>query len=363
VTTTNGVVNVTPVTKTNYAYIMDWDDYYAPAALHYMQSKGLKVASAFKPFSANTNAGNKKFNYGSIMVPVSKQEKDAEEVFTIVKEAQLRFKVPVYATNTGFSTSGVDLGSRNLQYIEQPKAAMIIGDGVNSYEAGEVWHLLDTRIGMPITKIQSNRLSRISLDDYNTLVMVSNWGSAVDSMQQKKIKDWVSKGNTLITIAGASRWAIQKKLVKEKFTEKEKDTAKGKEVERLPYVDAGEINGAKQVGGAIFEVDLDITHPLGFGYRDSKVPVYKNNTVFIAPSKSAYGTVAKYTENAHIDGYISEDNYENLLKPSASVVVSSIGGGRVILFADNPNFRGAWYGTNRMFLNAVFLGGEIRAPE
>lgn len=362
ITSTEEIVNVTPVTKTNYAYIMDWDDYYAPAALHYMQENGLKVASAFKPFSANTNAGNKNFHYGSVMIPVSKQEKDAEEVFTIVKEAQMRFNVPVYSANTGFSTSGVDLGSSNLRYIEQPKAAMIIGDGVNSYEAGEVWHLLDRRVEMPITKIHSNMLSRVSLDDYNTLVMVSSWGSAVDSIQQKKIKEWVSNGNTLITIGGASKWAIDKKLVKEQLTKKEKDTAKNKEVKRLPYVDARENDGAKQVGGAIFEVDLDITHPLGFGYRNSKLPVYKNNEVFIKPSKSAYSTVAKYTEDAHIDGYISDDNYENLLKPSASVIVSRIGGGRVVMFADNPNFRGAWYGTNRMFLNAIFLGGEIRIP-
>ena len=38
---------------------------------------------------------------------------------------------------------------------------------------GEVWHLLDTRIGMPLTKIRLNQFPRISLDKYTTLVMVS----------------------------------------------------------------------------------------------------------------------------------------------------------------------------------------------
>ena len=32
------------------------------------------------------------------------------------------------------------------------------------------------------------------------------------------------------------------------------------------------------------------------------------------------------------------------------------------MFADNPNFRGAWYGTNRLFLNAIFLGDKIDIP-
>ncbi|MGB1451291.1 MAG: zinc carboxypeptidase, partial [Marinirhabdus sp.] len=118
----------------------------------------------------------------------------------------------------------------------------------------------------------------------------------------------------------------------------------------------------EQVGGAIFEVDLDLTHPLGFGYRSAKLPVYKNNKVFLAPSKNAYSTVAKYTADPHIDGYISKDNLNQLLKPSASLIVSPIGRGRVILFADNPNFRGSWYGTNKLFLNALFLGGKIRVP-
>jgi hypothetical protein len=34
----------------------------------------------------------------------------------------------------------------------------------------------------------------------------------------------------------------------------------------------------------------------------------------------------------------------------------------VVLFADNPNFRGSWYGTNRLFLNALFLGQHIQVP-
>ena len=85
--------------------------------------------------------------------------------------------------------------------------------------------------------------------------------------------------------------------------------------------------------------------------------------VFLAPSKNAYSTVAKYSENPHIDGYISNDNLNIFLKPSASLIVSPLGKGRVILFADNPNFRGSWYGTNRLFLNALFLGNLISVPK
>lgn len=360
VTSTDNLVAIQRVPKSSYAYVMDWDDYNAPAALYHLQKNDVVVASAFKPFGIATHAGDKAFSYGSIMIPVSKQKLSADKVYKFVKEAEEAFEVPIYAVNTGYSKSGIDLGSGNFRTLTMPKAALLIGDGVNSYEAGEVWHLLDTRVRMPITKLQLRTFGFADLDKYNTIVMVSGGYNTLDSIQQGRLKEWAEKGNTLITIAGGTRWAIQNKLVSEKFTEKKKDTAKT--VQRKPYVDARENRGADQVGGIILEVDLDLTHPLAFGYRDRSLPVYKNNGVFLKPSKSAYNTVAKYTPNAHIDGYISDDNYEQLVKPSASLVVSGIGRGIGVLFADNPNFRGSWYGTNRLFLNALFLGSEIGVP-
>jgi hypothetical protein len=350
------------VTKSEYAYIIDWDDYNAPALLYYIQSKGIKASSAFKKFSANTNAGTKAFNYGAVMIPMSKQTLSSTEIYTIIKAAQKKYNVPIYTTNTGFSIKGIDLGSNNFRAIKKPKAALLIGEGVNSYEAGEVWHLLDTRVHMPITKIRMANFKNASLDKYNTLVMVSGGYNQLDSLQRQKLKSWTSKGNTLITIAGASKWAISKKLVKEKLTEKPKDSSKTA-IDRLRYVDASEHIGREQIGGAIFNVDLDITHPIGFGYRRSILPIYKNNTVYLAPSENAYSTIAKYAKAPHVDGFISNENLETFIKPSASIIASPLGIGRVVLFADNPNFRGAWYGTNRLFLNALFLGNHITIPK
>ena len=360
ITTTDGMLNPNLATKTSYAYLLDWDDYNAPAALAHLQKKGIKASVAFKPFSAQTNSGTKNFNYGTVMIPVSKQSMDADTVFEIVSEVQKKFEVPMYSTATGFSLKGIDLGSNNFRKIQDPKIAMLIGDGVSSYEAGEVWHLLDNRVHLPITKIQMNRFRNASLDKYNTLVMVSGSYSQIDSVQKLKVKDWVSQGNTLITIGRASQWAIRNKIVKEKLTQRPKK--KGEKTQRLPYVEASEHIGRERLGGAIFEVNLDLTHPLGFGYRQSNIPVYKNNTVFLAPSSNPYATVAKYTKDPHIDGFISTQNLEVFLKPSASLLVSPIGRGRTVLFADNPNFRGAWYGTNKLFLNALFFGNRISVP-
>jgi hypothetical protein len=357
--TENFIKNI-KVNKSNYAYILDWDDYNAAAALNLLQKNEIITYSAFKPFSVKVNGTKsiKKFNYGSLLIPVSKQIISSEKLFSIVKEMQEKYDVPVYNSESGYSINGIDLGSNNFRINKPVKVAMLIGEGVNSYEAGEVWHLLDTRIGMPLTKIRLDQFSRISLDKYTTLVMVSGSYDQLDNKQIDKIKNWVEDGNTLITIAKGSSWAIDSDLINETLVKSKNDTT----YSRKRYVDASEHIGRERIGGVILNADLDLTHPLAFGYHDKSIPVYKNNNVFINKTKDDYSSVAIYSEDFHIDGYISELNRKEYIPGAASLIVSNVGSGRVIVFADNPNFRGTWYGTNKLFLNAIFLGDNISVP-
>ena len=354
------VVSNPKISKSSYAYILDWDDYNTPAALNHLHKNGVISYSAYKPFSIKVKNNNqvRSFNYGTVMVPVSKQKVDSEKLFEIVKSTQDKFNIPVFGTETGYSSSGIDLGSNYFRINKKVNVAMLIGDGVSSYEAGEVWHLLDTRVHIPLTKIRLNQFNRTSLDKYTTIVMVSGSYNQISESGIKKIKDWVGKGNTLITIGSASSWAIKKEIVKESLVEVKKDTI----FSRKRYVDAREYSGRERIGGSILKADLDLTHPLAFGYRDQSIPVYKNNNVFINKSKSHYSSVALYSKDPHIDGYVSKNNLENNVKGSASLIVSGAGSGRVVLFADNPNFRGTWYGTNKLFLNAIFFGANISVP-
>ena len=357
----NIVVNNPRVSKSNYAYILDWDDYNTPAALNHLHKNGLISYSAYKPFSIKVNEDNnvKSFNRGTVMVPVSKQKVDSQKLFQIIQSTQEKFNIPVFSTETGYSSAGIDLGSNFFRVNKKVKVAMLIGEGVSSYEAGEVWHLLDTRVNIPLTKIRLNQFNRTSLDKYTTLVMVSGIYSQISEKDIKKIKDWVSKGNTLVTIGSASSWAIKKEIVSESLVEIKKDSV----FSRKRYIDAREYIGREAIGGSILSVDLDLTHPLAFGYRDKSIPVYKNNNVFLSKSESQYSSVALYSKEPHIDGYISKNNMEKNIKGSASLIVSSIGSGRAVLFADNPNFRGTWYGTNKLFLNAIFFGANISVPK
>ena len=357
---TEGFVKNLKPKNSNYAYILDWDDYNSPAALNHLQRNGIITYSAFKPFTIKVNGTNssKKFNYGSVLIPVSKQKVSSEKLFQIINEILNKYEVPIYNSESGYSLRGIDLGSNNFKINKPVKVALLIGEGINAYEAGEVWHLLDTRIGMALTKIKLNQFKDISIDKYTTLVMVSGEYDNLLKKDINKIKKWVAKGNTLITIGTSSSWAISNNLVKESLVETEKNST----INRKRYVDADEYIGREKIGGSILSVDLDLTHPLAFGYNDEKIPVYKNNNVFINKSKNEFSSVAVYSKKFHIDGYISDLNKRKYIPGSASLIVSEIDDGRVILFADNPNFRGTWYGTNKLFLNAIFLGDNISVP-
>ena len=342
------------VPKSNYAYLIEWDEYYAPKALHYLLEKGLYVNAAFKPFGIETNDGVKDFGYGTLMIPVSRQEMNANTVHGLVEEATDMAGISAYSVKTGYSTSGIDLGSGSFQTIRQPKAVMLIGGNVSSGEAGEIWHLLDTKIGMPVTKVMTDNVGRIDWAKYNTLILPSANYSGLGESTINRMKQWVREGGTVITLRSATSWAISSKFVNEKFAEKpERDTP-----ERMDYVTSSEYRGSNSIGGSMYMTDVDITHPLAFGYTQRDLPVYRNHSIFMAPSEDPFSTVVKYKANPLLSGYVNSTNLEKL-GGTASLIASGIGRGNVIMFVDNPNFRGMWYGTNKLFFNALFLGDKF----
>jgi hypothetical protein len=230
---------------------------------------------------------------------------------------------------------------------------MLIGTGVVAGEAGEVWHLLDQRLGMPITKVDILNFSRLDLTRYNTMVIVSGMYNLLDKNSVDKIKAWVQSGNTLITIKSGAEWAIRNGFTKHRLLIDSSVNSI-----RQDYDRAVEIEGAKSLGGSIFKVDLDTTHPIGYGFQHRKLSVYKNGLTFFQKSASPYNTVAQYTSDPVVGGYVHSTTL-NKLKNGPSILVGGEGAGRVILFGDEPNFRGTWYSTNKLFLNALFYGGLI----
>lgn len=337
-----------------YAYLIDWSDYYAPAMLHGLQKAGVHVEIVNRPFASQTQDGPKEFPAGTLMIPMGFQKIAQENLFTTIQELAAKHQQKVYATTTGLNLAGVDLGSNMVGAVTHPKAIMILGSGIQANEAGEIWYLLDSQLGMPITKVNTEQIGRVNLYDYNTLIMPSGNYNMLSESVVAHIKDWVSRGGTIISLKSASLWLNKKGITKETLVEE----GENKDPKSLPYNTRRDFEGAKEVGGSIYMAELDLTHPIAYGYQRKTIPVYRNTNIFVKPSQNKYLTPIKYTSNPLLGGYISKPNLE-LLKQSAGVVISPVGEGRVIHFFDSPNFRGTWFGTNKLFLNALFFGNKM----
>lgn len=347
------------VEKSNYAYIFSVTDYNSHKAIYHIQKGGAFVQAAARPFSLHINGQNKNFGYGSISIPVHLQNLTPDSIYNLVASAGKIANIPIYSLHSGFNIGGIDLGSNYMRTLKQPKVMMLVGVGVVPMEAGEVWHLLDQRVELPITKMDILNFGRADLSKYNSIIMVSGNYSLLDKAATDKLKQWVQNGGTLITIKTAAEWAIKNGFTKEKmFTP---DTTLPKAPVRFNYDEAIEREGARSLGGSIFAADLDTTHPIGYGYTGRRISVYKNNQTFLQTGTNPYSTVLQYTANPLIGGYIHPATLQKF-KNAASIVVGGEGAGRVIFFADNPNFRGAWYGTNKLFLNALFYNSMINVP-
>jgi hypothetical protein len=341
-----------------YAYLLDWRDYHAPKALYHLLSNGVHAEVAFEPFTARTNMGERAYPRGSISIPVHAQSVEPQRLHELVLETERLAGVALQSTETGYSVSGIDLGSGSFRPLEEPRVLMVIGDGVSSGEAGQIWHMLDTKFAIPVTKLDSRNFGRADLSHYDVIVLPSgNYGflagAALDDLRR-----WVRSGGTLVALRTAAEWAIRNELAPNTTLAANPDTV---ELGRRDYADAAAVRGAQSIGGSIWLGDIDITHPLAFGYQRRQLPVWRDHDIFVEPSRNAYSTVVQLTDAPHLSGYISAPNLERL-RGSPSLIADQLGSGSVILMLDNPNFRGYWLGTNRLFLNALFFGRHVTLP-
>ncbi len=342
--------------RSRYAYVFEWDEYYAPRALYRLLEAGVKAKVAKLPFSGVTSSGERNFDFGTILVPLGIQD-DQMKVQEIIEEIASEDNIRVYPLNTGLSTKGIDLGSNNFSMLTKPSVAVIGGEGTNSNEIGEMWHLMDQRYHMPLTIIDKKDLRGADLDRYTVLVMTGFNYSDLSSGTVEGIKDWVRDGGVLLTIKQGVQWAARQELADVEFVSREDD--EDEENETRPYIKQSSDQGSQFIGGSIFNAKLDLTHPLGYGFNDEDITVFRNSTIFMEKGENPYSTPLYYSDSPLASGYISPEN-EETIAGTAAIVVSRFGGGKVIAMPDNPNFRAFWFGTNKLFANAIFFGPNIR---
>ncbi|MDX1515192.1 MAG: M14 family zinc carboxypeptidase [Woeseiaceae bacterium] len=363
------VASPPPVSPFGYAF--DWQPYLAPRALARILEAGLLARVGKKAFTAETASGTVALPRGSIVVPLDRQTRDAASIHALMQTIASEDGITVHALSSGRNATGaegVNPGGPSFRPLQMPRVLLVVGDDIDLYNAGETWHLLDYRMRMPVTLTERDRLGELDWSRYTHVVFPHGEYDDYEPDYLPRLRLWIAEGGTAIALRDAVPWLRAQTLDWiDPLSEEGIAAAAAEEpepeedVERRPYDDKESLEAQDVIGGAIFSADLDHTHPLGFGYPDRDLFVHKNVEEPLEPGSTPFSEVIVYTADAVYSGYVSEEN-RTALAGTPALLAERSGKGSVILFADNPNFRGYWYGTNKLFLNALFFSTVFDPP-
>ncbi|WP_025666011.1 M14 family metallopeptidase [Aquimarina megaterium] len=338
---------INPVNKSDYAYLIQWHEYYTPKALYQILANGLRAKVGMKPFSLENND----YDYGTILIPVQNQKLNKEELHKLLQKIAAENHIDITGVSTGL-TKGIDLGSNQFRALSLPRIGLFTGSGITPYDAGEIWHLMDQRYDIPITKLETRNFNRITLSKYTHIVLPNSWRQSFDKEKAEKLKTWVRNGGTLIGYRNAAQFFKNNEFMKIEFATPKNDA------KNISFEQRQDFNGAQVIGGAIFEAEIDRSHPINFGYKNNTISLFRNTKLFIKPDKQSYNNPIRYTKKPLLSGYISKKNLDSL-SGTVPFKHNDFGKGNIILFTDNTNFRAFWYGTNKLLMNAIFFSDEM----
>jgi hypothetical protein len=339
------------------AYLLDGRDYAIHEALQRILEADLLPRLATQDVRYQGESATVSLPAGSIVLPVNDRN-PRQQVHAVLSAISQQDRRPaIHAINSGLALSGVDLGSPTIMPLSEVRPLILTGPGISMYEVGEIWHLLDTRVGLPLTRVDWRRLDGIDLDSYSHILLANGDYSALGQPNIDRLKLWVSAGGHLIAQRNAAVWA--QSLVDEGRLVSS-DTESSNEVfADRPYAAYSNDIAKHILGGSILETQVDLSHPAAFGLSSQELALLRAGSQRLKESRNPYETPLRYSDAPLRAGYASEFRRQTLAGDPALQVLRH-GAGSLSLLADNPNFRGIWYGGNRVYLNLLYYTPAVR---
>lgn len=339
--------------KSDYAYVFENVEFYTPKLINELLKRNLVVTVSGKPFLFKSDAVEKPMGYGTVLIPVQNQPLSSDELYGLVKQLAAECGVTVYAANTGLMAD-VDLGSPAYTPLKQPKVALLVGRTMGIPDSGEIWYLLDYRFQMKPTLIEKQVLTSSQLNGYNVIVMANGVPTLTES-SKNALKEWVANGGTLIATGKAYQWVNDAGIlsIKQKEPKQENDSTS-----YLSFEDKQTSRAGKSISGVILDCEIDRSHPIAWGLQQDKLAVMKTGNVIFQKDDDPYVAPLHYSSSPLISGFLSRENAD-LLKDSPAIIAKRYKNGKVIVFADDMNFRSYWFGTSKLFMNAVLFSSCI----
>lgn len=378
--------------RATISYIIPYETDTSAAMVMGLLQRGFRVAVTTRQL----NAGGRNWKPGTFVVRVSR---NPETIHNAVAELARDHGINVAAIDTGYSEEGdTSVGGENVISLREPKIAVAADEGIIQESYGGVWWTFD-RFGIKFTPMTIAAIRGGALKDYNVLILPA--GSAARYMSSfgtggvASLKQFAQGGGTIVTLSEASVFATLKDvaLSSSKMVGSDDDEQKGKTPDEkpaaspspspspsvsptptatdqtpevghpLPPIASPSANANKvpePLAGAMFRATVDQTTYINYGVNQSEISVLIQTGLFFRYSKEGTNAVvfdANPKRPLTVSGFVWEGNTERLLKGTSYIIDESLGAGHVVLFAEDPFYRGMTRSVTRQFFNAIAFNG------
>lgn len=329
-----------------YAYLARWEGARDLRFLSDLLNNKIIVRTAHSGFEL----AGENFLPGTLIITRAGNGAFGERFDKIITELAGRHEVSLLPVTTGLVSKGIDLGSDLVTVVRPVRAALMAGASVSPTAFGAIWYFFDRELGYPLTVLDKDSFSEAYLDELEVLILADgNYTSMLTEERLSQLTAWISKGGKLVVMERA----LEAFTGKKGFQLKRKPGDRPGAADLLkPYADQSRESIRSESFGGIFEVTLDTTHPVGYGYAGR--PYYSSvRHVYDLEYLTEGWNVGYLGSDGYRGGFVGE-KAKHRLKNTLLIGVQEIGKGKIVYMADNPLFRGFWENGKLLFGNVVF---------
>jgi hypothetical protein len=359
---TDSLPQVPPPGRAQSAYVFSNEAEAGTRLAIRLLQEGFRVSAAGQPIIADGTA----YPRGTFVVRI---QRNRPEVHARVSAVAREVGAMVAAVRSAFPDTGqYGIGSETVLGLKVPQILLAAGDGIAQTAFGAIWFYFERELGVPVTPINLASLSSVDLSSFNVLIIPDGsatrmWRELTESGADK-VKRWVQEGAAVIAIGGAAEMLARKEAGLTTVTFVPEDSTAAKDTTLTegqrpgpPLVSPSAAGGNRpeHIPGSIFRASLDRTHWLTFGYERDQLPVFMETSRLLKPSEKGANPVAFTGSDLLLSGWSWPGNTERHLQNSVWAAVESSGKGKVVVFAENPVYRGFWRGPAKLLTNAVLF--------
>ena len=276
----------------------------------------------------------------------------------------------------------------------EPRIAIVSGAPTSTYSFGATWHLIDYKMKSRASLINAMNFGWQDLSKYNVLILPngSSMKKVLGDNGIKKLKNWIDDGGTLISYSNSAAFLSDssvsissvrlRRQVLDKLVSYNNDLSILKEAENfsidsIALWEGGNIYTSDEIKetdksidkikeldqlgrkcrpqGAILKVNMDKEHWLTVGCGEFIPVLYNTGNVFMAKKPINVAGRLADEKNIRLGGLLWPEAKSRIAE-SAWVTQEYHGKGQIILFATEPHFRGYFKASERVLLNAIYLG-------